>query len=280
VLGRRGRHGVLVAAVIGATALSALVAPGPAAAWHEEGTEITVDTAYTLPQGKVRLGIWRFDWGIVDEADVGTFIWPWIVPVPNLHTKLRVWSDERWALSIRTGLYYFDLDWVWLADTDSDATAIIFPLELWFSMPLAENWGLTVGAAWTTVGLSGTYDPDEFEGAAAVDNLQLALTGYWRLGRVVALLLTLRWLAYERARGDARINVRLDDFTTAEIVGAGAAQQESVRNAGYAMLSAVFSGETVNVRVGVGAGNYNIPSINLMIPRKTLVAELDLYFVF
>lgn len=276
---RRGQHGLLVAAAA-VCVLGWLAAPGHAAAWHEDGTEITVDTAYTLPQGKVRLGLWRFDWGIVDELDVGTFIWPWIVPVPNAHAKLRVWSDERWALSIRTGLYYFDLDWVWFADTDSDAAAIIFPFELWLSMPLAEDWGLTFGAAWTTVGLSGTYDPDEFQGAAAVDNLQFALSGYWRLGRVVALLLTLRWLAYERARGNARIHVQLDDFTTADIVGAGSARQQSVRNAAYLMLSSVFSWETFNLRVGLGVGNYNIPSLNLMLPRKTLVAELDAYFVF
>lgn len=273
----RCRPGWLVALALAST-LSGITAG--ARAYHDEQTEIVVETAHVLSAGEVRLGLWRLDVGIADAVDVGTYTWLWLVPFPNAQVKWRIYRDERWGLAVRTGAYYLDSSLLWWTDVDSDFSAGIVPLELWFTAPIAEDWALTLGSAWTTVFLTGTYDPDEFAGTAAVDNLQFQASVEWRVSRVTALLLTMRWLAYERARGDATAVLQLDDFTTVEVAGAASIRGESVRNAAYLMLSTVFSWETVNLRVGVGGGNYNLPSVNLMLPRKSIVAELDLYFRF
>jgi len=278
--------------VVGVHARAARVAPAltlvvalagvasEAHAYHDEETEIVVDTAHVLSAGEVRLGLWRLDVGIADAVDVGTYTWLWLVPFPNAQVKWRIVRDGRWGFAVRTGAYYLDSSFLWWTDIDSDFSAGIVPFELWFTAPLAERWALTLGSAWTTVFLTGSYDPDEFAGTAAVDNLQFQVSVEWRLSRVTALLLTTRWLAFERARGDAAVVRQLDDFTTVEVAGAASIQGESVRNAAYLMLSSVFSWQSVNLRVGIGAGNYNLPSINLMLPRKSVVAELDLYFRF
>jgi len=273
---RIGRLGFLVAAVVAALAS----APDAARAYHDDETEIVVDTAHTLDRGEVRLGLWRLDWGVLDAVDLGTYTLVWAVPLPNAQIELRPWRDGRWALSFRTGLYYTDSDWLYWLDTDSTFSAGIWPFELYFTAPLSRRWALTFLSAWTTVFLQGTYDPDEFLGAAAVDNLQLGLSVEWRASRVVALVLSLRWLAFERARGDARFVSHPDELTTIEIVGAASLQGESVRNAAHLMLSSVLSWESFNLRIGVGAGNYNVPSLNLMLPDKSLIGELDLYFRF
>ena len=44
--------------------------------------------------------------------------------------------------------------------------------------------------------------------------------------------------------------------------------------------SVVFSWKVFNLRLGVGYGNYSIPGINLVLPKKTLIPDLDFYFRF
>lgn len=275
---RRHAHGLLL--------IAALVAAAPRAAAQDtpreepQMRELVTDTAHTLgEQGALSIGLWRLDVGIFDRLDVGTYTWLWALPFPNFQLKWRIWSDDRWAVALRTGLYYVDFDWIFWTDFESDASAGIFPLELWLTIPLHRDWGLHLGVAWTTVFLDGTYDPDEFQGAAAHDNEQMIVSGEWRLTRVTRLLLTLRWLAFEQLRGDASFHRQLDEYTTVEIVGAAELRGESVRNAASLMLTVVLGWETFHFRFGLGYGNYNVPSINVMIPVMTPIAELDFWWL-
>lgn len=255
----------------------AAVAPA-ASAYHDEH-EIVTDTAYTLGEGRMRLGLWRYDLAATDWLDVGTYPLFWVVPFPNVQAKARIWHSGRWAFALRTGLYWVDLGFVpWGGDRSSDASIVVFPFELWFSMPIVERWGLTLASISTIARADGAYDPSEFRGAGVFDDQQFAMAVEWRVTRVVALVLTARWLVAERLSGNATVVKRLDDFTTVEITGAASIQAESVRNAGYVLLSSVLAWKHFNLRVGVGGGNYNVPAINLMLPQKGFVGELDVYW--
>jgi hypothetical protein len=267
-----GRRAVALLVALGAGAVAR-----PAAAYHDEH-ELVTDTAYTLGATRQRVSLWRYDAGGFDWLDVGTCTLLWLVPAPNAQTKLRVWHSGRWAFALRTGVTYVNLDWTPWGSHQSDATIWIVPFEIWFSAPLVKRWGVSVGSISTALRLTGRYDPSEFEGAGAADNQQFALSIEWETTRVVKAVLTARWLVEERYRGDATVVRHPDEFTTVEITGAAETQAESVRNAGYVMLSGVLSWETFNVRAGVGAGNYNLPAVNLMLPKRGLLGELDVYW--
>jgi len=269
----RGRRGLRLL-------VATLLAGSPAFAWHGEGEEIVQDTAYTLGERTDQLGLWRYDRGVAGWLDVGTSPLLLLIPFPNFQAKLRVWEERRVALAIRSGVYYLDLGFVPWASPDSNASIVIVPFELFWSFPVWRGFGMTLVSSSTATHLWGAYDPSEFEGAGVVDNQQVGLSVDWRLGRVVALVLTARWLAFERARGDATVTRRLDDFTTLRIAGAASVQARSVRDAGYVMLSSVFSWETFNLRVGAGAGNLNVPVVNILLPEPGLVGELDVYWRF
>jgi hypothetical protein len=45
-----------------------------ASAYHTPRKHITDDTAYTLRDGEIRVGIWKVQYGILDQLSVGTYV--------------------------------------------------------------------------------------------------------------------------------------------------------------------------------------------------------------
>jgi hypothetical protein len=252
----------------------------PARAYHDDEQSVVIDTAHTLRENEWRLGIWRVDYGFLDEFYLGTHTLPWLVAMANLHARYRFLSDNDLELSVSLGLYWLDLKKTRylskpLKETSSDAVFVILPAELGGTYRFDEMFSLTVAPVFTAVALSGNYNADEFEGAGAVTNLQLTTTLEVRFTRVTALFAHARFLAYQHVRADTVL--QLDDYTTAEL-HAGA--DINVQNAWSLTLSSVFSWEMFNFRVGVGYGNFNVPPINFVLPLRLPYPELDLYWRF
>jgi len=44
--------------------------------------------------------------------------------------------------------------------------------------------------------------------------------------------------------------------------------------------SFAFSWQTFNLELGLGYGNFNVPGVNFMINRRTLIPTLDMYWTF
>ena len=54
-------------------------------------------TAYTRPKGRLAVGPFKAELGVIDEVTVGTYVPPWFAftvigtPMPNLYLKARSW---------------------------------------------------------------------------------------------------------------------------------------------------------------------------------------------
>lgn len=259
-----------------------LSAARPSFGWHTDEQRITDETAYTLPEGHVRLGLWKVQWTPWSPLLIGTHTFPWAVLAPNAHLKLKPLHVDPVALAVQAG--YLRLDTSRLRFIDETAAAAIVtsvPIELVGSLRFGRAFTLSAGAVYTNVRVDGELEQYAFHGAgrAAVDNLQALLTAELRFTRVTALVVHGRYLVYQGAHGEFDIRSQPDAYTTIE--AETSADVEVGPNHGYFVAaSLVFSFEHFNLKVGAGYGNVNIPSVNFMLDRRLLQPVLDLYWIF
>jgi hypothetical protein len=267
----------------GATCAAALLAPTPAAAYHSKEQRITDESAYTLRKRQFRLGIWKAQYGLIDSVTVGTYLWPWVFRVSNLHLKWRIYEEKKWAFSASTGFYHLDTkNFEGLDENTGNATLTVFPFELATSWRIDDRFTLTLAPVWTTVVLKGNLADDDLEGAGegAVNNFQLTSTFEWRVSRVTAFLFHGRYLVAQTAHANADVVLHPDEFTTVEVHAAGKTDAIDFRRAGSLTVSSVFSWETFNFRLGLSVGNYNVPAVNFVLGQSLVVPELDVYLIF
>jgi len=272
------RLGAAVGPLVALTSLT-----GSAWAWHDdpEHPQITDQNAYTVPAGMHKLGPFGVEYGLTDEWQLGTSFVAWSFLIPNALVEWRFTETSRFAFSAALGAAYastrpytvvFD-DWL-IADL------AIFPAELVGTFRMHEDWTWSVGAQFTAVFLAGNYNEDDFEGVAAVSNLQAHTTVEWRINRRAALLLHGRYLVFQTARAGATVTLEPDEYTTITASAAGETDLFNFPHA-YQIVPAVhLSWETFNLRIGVGYGNNIIPAINFVLPTRSVVPQLDLYWRF
>jgi hypothetical protein len=266
-----------------AMAVAALVSLAPRAqADHDEISRATDDTAYTLEGGRLRVGLWKVQYGVFDFATVGTYTLPWVVLAATAHAKLRLISEDPITAAVQVGFAYFDSARLRALDASAGrAIVTALPLEAYVSYRVDETFTLGAGAGYTEVGVDGALWSDAFAGAGegASDNLQLIASAEVRLSRVFALVVIGRWLLLQRVFGRAKGTLHPDAFTTVVVNGDAAASEFSVRDAYSVVPSVHMSWGWFNLRVGVGYGNFNVPLVNFVLPDRTLIPELDLFFV-
>ncbi len=271
-------------ALLGASACAlCLLVSASAAAYHTKEQRITDESAYTLRQKDFRVGLWKTQYGIIDSITAGTYIWPWIFRVSNLHAKWRYWQNDDWALAVAAGIFHLDTkNFQDLDDNTGDATITVFPFELAASYRFDDRYTLSLAPIWTTVVLRGTLADDDLRGAGegAVNNFQLTATFEWRLSKVTALLFHARYLVAQTAHAQGDAVLRPDEFTTIEVHAAGSTDEINYRRAGSLTVSGVFSWETVNLRVGAAMGNYNVPGVNFVLGNFLVIPDVDLYWIF
>jgi hypothetical protein len=271
----RAARAVLVFAV--------LAYAGQARAYHDELHRATDETAYTLEGGHVRLGLWKVQVGITDFAMIGTYTLPWAVLAATVHAKLRLIQKDPFALAVQAGFAYFDSKRLrWLDDSVGDAVVTAVPLEAFFSYRAGDGITFSSSAVYTEVGVDGTMRVAAFDGAGrgATDNVQLTATLELRLSRVIALMVYGRWLVVQRVVSRADATLHPDAFTTVDVHGDLAADDRfQIRDAFSIVPALHLSWGSLNMRFGLGYGNFNIPLVNFVLPQRTLIPELDLFFV-
>ena len=121
--------------------------------------------------------------------------------------------------------------------------------------------------------LNGTFQ-------GGTSNLQSLYTFELRATRVTAFLLQARFLSFQRANLNGNVVLHPDEFTTVEVHGARDSDALNFRGAYSLGVSALFSWELFNLRLGLGYGNYNVPGLNFMLPMRTPFPDFDFYWVF
>jgi hypothetical protein len=255
----------------------------PARADHTEQERATDDTAYTREGGSLRLGLFKLQFSPADFAMVGTYTLPWAVLAATVHGKLRLLQADPIAIAVQAGFAYFDSSRLtWLDDDAGDAVITVVPLEAFVSYRASDALTVSGSVVYTEVGVDGSIALEAFDGAieGATDNVQLTATGEIRLSRVFALIVHARWLMLQRVLAHANATLHPDDFTTVTVHSDVTAQDFEIGSAFSVVPSLHVSWGVLNLRAGVGYGNYNIPLVNFVLPDRTLIPELDLFFVF
>jgi len=264
--------------------LSALAASRTAQAYHSDRKRDVAGTAFLLHQREWQIGPFRADYGALDKLQVGTYVAPWVFVIPNVQLKMLVFQNERWAVSIRPGLYYADLSLprklYGIGPDNTDLKLWLIPLEAYVSVVLIPRLVLTVGGVYTAATGSGRYDPEDFDGTAAASNVQVGLSLEWRVNRIVALTLQGRYIAYQDAQGVGTVSLVVDDATSADVTAQGTPNAASASNGFSVALSALFSWRYFNLRAGAGYGNYNVPGLNLVIPKRHPFPVFDMFWRF
>lgn len=266
------------AAVASAVSAALVLGACPARAHHTEEERITDDTAYTLPKGKVRLGVFKQQWGPWSRLTLGTYALPWLLRFANAHLKWRFYGSDPLSLSVQLGFARFAPQNV--KEAAGSAEVGVAPIELLGSYRFDERWTLSSGLAYTAVTLKGSYDPAKLEGLAAVNNLQVLATLEYRLTEVTAFVLAGRYLVFQNTNGRLSTTLQPDAYTTIELQSVASTNALDFPFAFSIVPSVVFSWKTFNLRLGMGYGNYSVPMFNLVLPNKTVVPDLDVYWVF
>jgi hypothetical protein len=256
-----------------ASLLAAAASPAPASAYHEGDLHDTADTAYTQPQNTWKVGIWSVEYGAWGVLDVGTYWSPLLAQVFNAHLKWQLWHNDAWAVAARVGLFRLDLN-----RFDTPAIFTVIPFELLASYKIDDAWRTSFSIFYSQVAVEGDFDSEDYEGVAAVSNLQLTSTTEWRLSRVWALYLHARVLVYQVAKATTAASFQPDDFTDVEVIGGAQTDAVDIEGAASLTLGMSASWESFNVRFGLGYGNYMIPGIYFVLPSKIPFPELDLYW--
>ncbi len=259
-----------------------LLAPR-AHAYHTDEQRLTDDTADTLEGRMWRVGLFKLEYTPVTSFMAGTYPLPWLLRVPNLHLKWRYYKGTKLSLSARLGYFGFDTkNLEKLDEQKTHAVLSVIPLELAGTWRIDKRASLSLDFIWTGVFIKGEADQEALNGTfqGGATNLQTLGTFELRLGRVTALLLQPRLLSYQLVNYRGDVTLHPDEFTTIEIHGAQQNDALNFRGAYSLTLSALFSWKVINVRLGIGYGNYNVPGINFMLPQKSLFPDFDFYLVF
>ncbi len=275
-LRRRRSAGILSALAVALTA-------APAAADHSREQRITDDTAYTLSADQWRLGLWKADYGVLDPLMIGSHWWVWWFRLANAHVKWRWYFDDPWAFALNLQALYLDTrDLGFLDENLGTGRLWVVTQEAAASYYASERTTFSAGLGYTNVTMVGEINVEAFDGtaAAAVDNLQLWATGEYRVSRVTALVIHARYLVFQHLTGRGLVRYEPDQYTTVEIHGGGRKRALDFPHAWSVVPSVVLSWKTFNLRAGLGYGNWNVPLLNFVRRERTLIPDLDAYFVF
>jgi hypothetical protein len=255
----------------------------PAFAYHEGPQANIFQTGHALQDGEWLLGPFHAGYGAFDWLSVHTYTLPWFLGVPSLGLKSRFWGNEVWSLAASVSWVKVDLNKVG-PRLEGEAQDVIFkvvPLELAASWQPRRDFLLSLALQRNQVSVEGNYDEDGFNGAAGSTNTQWVLTGEYRLNRSWALLLRFRQLLAMEVSGTSVTTVHPDGLTTIEVhAGGGTDDVSGMKFPGvWSLTPAVhYSSRYFNLEGGLVVGNWNLPLVNFMLPTRTVIPELDLYW--
>jgi hypothetical protein len=272
------RHPLLTAAFLTGASFVAT----PAHADHDDvDGRATYQTARTLSQGELEIGLMTTDVGLFDAWNVGLDHLYFALPIFNLHTKVRIYRDEDFAISVSGSVYYFNVDLFWWANSPTTRGWLVaWPIDATVSIPLADRFSLHTFAVLTMTSGKLEQSGDDYGGTAAANNFQIGLTPEWRITSHVALNLRLRFAPWVDVSGAASGTIQLDPATTVD-VGAEAELDTSEAELAFSALLAIhLVWDWFNLRLGAGWGNFNLPGLNFLFVQRGPIFEFGVFARF
>jgi hypothetical protein len=267
--------------------LLALALPREALAYHTNEDRQTDFSAFTLHRNQWRVGLFQAEYGILDSWNVGTYTMPWILmpvakaPALNLYTKWKFLQLDKWAAAIRLNAFYLQLNNLAVSGMeDGDFNATVFPFTVVTSHVFNDDWTASLESTWVQTAIRGDVESagdSSALGASAQSNLQFALTGEYRLSKLLALNFVGRWVPYVTA---ARIVSTADTGDGIEVDIEAEIAADGVRNAWLAQVGFTYSWKYFNLQAGVGYGNLIVPGLKIAAAAKTIMPDFDVYFRF
>jgi hypothetical protein len=241
--------------------------PSPARAYHTYQERLLDDTAYSLRRREARLGLMQLSYGILDQLEVRTYTFPWILGsifqevAPNVALKSTFYDQRRLALAASVG---FLTGTIKQAD-DTKVRYFLVPIGVAASVRINSVISLHSGSIFAVPRFSGDTQAggSDIEGALVVSVLQLWETLEWRLSPVVAFTLFVRWLPYVSngvLKGTIDVDENTDGTIEAEV------STEDLKNAWAVIPGFVFSWKRANLKLGLGYGDLFLPGIGLVVP--------------
>ena len=249
----------------------------PALAYHTDEERLTDRTADTLRSLEFQIGVWTLEGGITDDLMVGTWTYPWLVRMPNIMAKYRFWHGEQLSLSASLMLARLDF-----ANFDESVPALLTIIPMGLNATWrADDHGFSAGVVYTQIRVSGESPSSEkLEGALAVTNAQLTGTWEWRLSKYSAFVTDVRIQLFQVLSASGVTIIEVSDRQTMEVVGAAESDVIDFESIWSVVPGFLWSYKYMNLRLGLGWGNFNLPPMNIAIPRKFVVPEADLFVRF
>lgn len=237
-------------------------------------------SAETLHRNEWRLGLFRLQYGIIDSLQVGTQLLPWFLKVSNLDLKWTVWSSGPWSVGLGGGLFSLKLQ-----DFDEDAADVRFyavPVELTGSWR-QDAFSLHLRGSYTAVKTDAeeALDAEDYDlgGVAAVSTGSVGLAAEWRTSPTFAWVLESRLSVFQDASASAETGTQVDPRTRVDFY-ANADADLSDGTKANATLSAFWSWDSFNLKLGLLYGHYSVPTLHLFFGDPVWVPEFDLFWRF
>jgi len=241
-------------------------------------------TAYTRPQGRMAVGPFKVEHGIIDEIMVGTYPVPWLafpwlkVPIPNAYLKLRTPALGPLTFSARGGITYINAKALAkLADDSATASALSETADAAVSYHIDDRFTVSLGFDFAHVSAvgSGADQATSVEGAAFVNTYSARAFGEWRLTRVFALSLLLRYLVYQ-SPVDTTSTVESGNVTVDQNLSA-----ESNERRHFSIVPGVsFVWDRWELDGGVGYGVFYLPILGLATAKRWPILDLSVAYRF
>jgi len=262
-----------------AAALCAVV-PSTAAAYHDEATPSLEENAYHLRSHEwllgpfeLGVGLWRFQ--------LSTRTLPWILgaalgkAMPNLKVDFLLLEHKKFTLSAASALYYVNSHK--LIEGEDMLSLFLIPTEVALSYRVNDRHTVSGQFKYVRVTSRGSAEEDdiEIEGASLSDSAQLQASWEWRLSRISALLMFMRYAPFV---GDPVLEsaVQVDERTTAEVDAT--VDSENTQHSVAGGVAGVFSWKHFNLRAGVTYGALFVSGPGLIVPLKYPYPDVNLYW--
>jgi hypothetical protein len=241
-------------------------------------------TAYTRPRGRMAVGPLKVEQGIIDEIMIGTVVPPWLafpwlkVPIPNAYLKLRTsWWDPV-TLCVRSSIAYVHAKAIQeLSDEPANASAISVTADIDASWRIDDRWAVSVAFDYAHVNAVGDSNDQatSIEGASTAHTGSVRAFGEWRLTRVVALSLLLRYLVFQ-----SPVHVHGTSQTDSGTVSSDLSAESSFAIPITVVPGVSFVWTRWELSAGIGYGVVYLPVLGLASTKAWPVVDLGFAYRF
>jgi hypothetical protein len=255
--------------------------PAPPPEWSDPTKGHILDgTGYTLPARTAEFGLFYMGYGITDWLSIGTSPGLWVIGpllggvVANASVKVGVPITHWVNVGLEVSPIYLHVD-----HKGNETRGLVLPMTLSGSFNATEWQDYSLGLRY--VAIKGQDESatgnQSLEGAVVTSLAQIVFDGRYRFTEKFGLYARAYFEFWEKNLGAQGV-YQPDDSTTIEVEGEADPNQGSRPWA--VILGTHLKFSSVNLRLGLGYGNFFVPRIGAFIPDKTVFPDLDFYVRF